>query len=80
MMDTMTRAISKVAEKELGQPIIVENKPETSGSIALNHVLKSKPDGHTLWTCSTTSFIITPHAQRLLYNVLTDITDIITFA
>ena len=46
--DTIARAISDSLSKELGQPIIVENKAGAGGSIATDYVAKSKPDGYTL--------------------------------
>ena len=48
--DVMTRAVSKAAEKVLGQPIICENRPGGGMIVARNYVLKSKPDGYTLGT------------------------------
>lgn len=78
-IDTLTRVICKVAEKELGQPIIVENKPGATGTIGINYVLKAKPDGYTLGTSSTTEYIHTPHMQKSSFNVLTDLTDILAF-
>ena len=45
MTDSVARAISKAAEKELGQTIIIENKAGASGVIGLNYVLKAKHDG-----------------------------------
>ena len=78
MGDTLVRVICRVAEKELGQPIIVENKPGGGGTIALNYVLKSRPDGYTLGGCASTLLIVLPHIRELPYNVLTDITDIAT--
>jgi tripartite-type tricarboxylate transporter receptor subunit TctC len=79
MIDTMTRTICKVAEKELGEPIVVENRPGAAASIGMNYVLKSKPDGYTLGSTTTTSYITTPHTQKVPYNVLTDVTDIMAF-
>jgi tripartite-type tricarboxylate transporter receptor subunit TctC len=79
MADTMTRTICNVAQKELGQPIIVENRPGAGGAVGVNHVLKSKPDGYTLGIASTTNYITYPHTQKLPYDVLTDITDIMAF-
>lgn len=78
-MDIFTRAICKVAEKELGQSIIIENKPGATGMIGMNYVLKSKPDGYTLGTCSIPELIVTPHMQQYPFNVLTDVTDIFPF-
>lgn len=80
MTDTVARIVSKAAEKELGQPIIIENKAGASGSIGLNYVLKSKPDGYTLGTPVTSLFIIVPHQRKVPYNPLTDSTDITTLA
>lgn len=79
MMDTMTRAICMVAEKELGQPIVVENKPGASSAIGMNYVLKSKPDGYTLGVVATSGLTITPHVQKISFNVLTDMVDVLTF-
>jgi len=77
MMDTVTRVICKVAEKELGQPIIVENKPGAAGAIGKNYVLKSKPDGYTLGVTTTGTYLVIPHMRKLPFDVLTDVTDII---
>lgn len=46
--DTVSRAIAPLAEKELGQSIVVTNKPGATGAIALEYVLKQKPDGKTI--------------------------------
>ncbi len=80
MIDTITRALCKAAEKELGQPIIVENKPGATGGIGMNYVVRAKPDGYTLGTTTTSTYIQTPHLQKFPFNVLTDVTDIIVFA
>ena len=40
MSDTIGRIICRIAEKELGQPIIVENKPGAGGLIGANYVFK----------------------------------------
>ena len=73
LQDIMTRAICKVAEKELGQPIIVENKPGANAAIGTNYVLKSIPDGYTLGTNGAATLAINPHLQKFPFNVLTDV-------
>lgn len=77
MMDTITRTICKAAEKEFGQPFVIENKPGGGGSIGMVYVLKSKPNGYTIGVTGTTNFLVTPHLQNLPFNILTDTTDII---
>ena len=45
--DLMARAAAEGAAKELGQPIIVENKPGAGGNVGSSYVAKSTPDGYT---------------------------------
>ena len=67
MSNTITRIICKAAEKELGQPIIIESKPGAAGVIAMNYVLKSKPDGYTLGTPMTSAYTNLPHIRKAPY-------------
>jgi tripartite-type tricarboxylate transporter receptor subunit TctC len=78
LADTVRRVVCSVAEKELGQPIVIDYKTGASGVIALNYVLKSKPDGYTLGGTVTSTYLVGPHMRKLPYDVLTDVTDIIT--
>ena len=79
MGDTLTRLIAKIAEKELGQPIIIENKPGATGTVGMNYTLKSKPDGYTIGTNATSVYNIVPNIRKVPYNPFTDIIDITTF-
>ena len=40
MSDILLRQISSAAEKELGQPIVIDNKPGAGGVVAISYVLK----------------------------------------
>ena len=77
MGDTVTRVMCKNAEKDLGQPIIIETKPGAAGAIGINYVVQSKPDGYTLGMAVTSNYIINPHIRKLSYDTLTSITDIL---
>jgi tripartite-type tricarboxylate transporter receptor subunit TctC len=80
MHDTLMRLLSRAAEKELGQPIINENKTGASGVIAQAYVCKSKPDGYTLATTITGTYTVQPQIRKTPYDPFTDITDIMTYA
>jgi len=46
--DTSTRLIAARMERELGQPIIIENRPGAGGNIGSQVVAKAPPDGYLL--------------------------------
>lgn len=47
-VDVVARAVSQQMQGNLGQPIIVENRPGAGTNIALRALIDSPPDGHTL--------------------------------
>ena len=46
--DTATRIVMKKVGEQLGQTVVVENKPGAGGALAYAEVARSKPDGYTL--------------------------------
>lgn len=76
--DVILRVLCRAAEKDFGQPIVIENKIGGNGAIGMNYVLKSKPDGYTLGLSYTSHYLINPHLRKLPFNVLTDTVDIVT--
>jgi tripartite-type tricarboxylate transporter receptor subunit TctC len=46
--DLTARAVTSVAEKHLGQPMVVELKPGGGGAIGTEQVFQAAPDGYTL--------------------------------
>jgi tripartite-type tricarboxylate transporter receptor subunit TctC len=59
-VDFVARSISEALSKELGQLVIVENKAGANGAIAADYVIKSAPDGNTLWLTSVGAVAINP--------------------
>jgi len=58
-VDLVARLIAKGLTKELGQTVIVENKPGSSGLIGTREVAQAAPDGYTLLAVANT-FISAP--------------------
>jgi tripartite-type tricarboxylate transporter receptor subunit TctC len=62
--DAMTRVWSDCITHEIGQPVVVQNKPGANGVLAINN-LKSQPaDGYTLMSIGMSQMSITPYTYR----------------
>ena len=46
--DTVSRFMGGLIEKDLGVPVVCENKPGASGALAFSYVARRAPDGYTL--------------------------------
>lgn len=77
--DIFTRLMGDIASKDLGQPIIVENKPGAHGIIATHTVLRSKPDGYTLGTSVASQYLIVPYMEKIDFDPMNDPTHIIVY-
>jgi len=49
-VDVASRLVAKRLEEKLGQPVVVDNRPGASGTIALQAAAKASPDGYTIVT------------------------------
>src|SRR3954467_12594227 len=51
--DIMARTLTPALSDELGQPVVVDNRPGAAGSIGAAIVAKAPPDGYTLFLASS---------------------------
>jgi tripartite-type tricarboxylate transporter receptor subunit TctC len=59
-VDVYIRVVQAFAEKQLGKPLIVENRGGANGAIGTEFVKTSKPDGYTLLFNVTSSAVMAP--------------------
>ena len=72
--DLMARLIAPKLGEALGQPVIVENRPGASGTIAAGQVARATPDGLTL-LLDASSFAVNPALfPKLPYDSVTAFT------
>jgi tripartite-type tricarboxylate transporter receptor subunit TctC len=58
--DTTLRLLAEAMSKELGQPIVVENRPGGNGAVAGNAVVAAPPDGYTVLQTVTSTLVLAP--------------------
>jgi tripartite-type tricarboxylate transporter receptor subunit TctC len=75
--DIVARALAPTMGQVLGQPVVIENRPGASGTIAAAEVARAAPDGYTLLMGHTNSNAIAPFVlQNVPYDAATDFTAI----
>src|SRR6059036_433022 len=78
--DIIARTVTERLSPQLGQPIVIENRPGAGGTIGAAVVAKSGPDGTTLFVHSS-SYTVTPSTYKdLPYDTLRDLTGVVPLA
>lgn len=75
-MDAIARVLGDTMSEELGQSIVVENKPGAGGNIGASYVAKAKPDGYTLMIVANGMAVNPALYEKLNYDPITDFTPI----
>jgi len=79
--DTVVRFVAARLQERLGKPVIVENRPGASGTIAATAVARSEPDGHTLLFAVAANLAVAPATLKAPpYDPATAFTPVIEIA
>jgi tripartite-type tricarboxylate transporter receptor subunit TctC len=62
--DIIARLVAQSMSRELGQPVVVENRAGGGGLLAMQAVANANPDGHTLVMTFQAAAVIVPHLKN----------------
>jgi tripartite-type tricarboxylate transporter receptor subunit TctC len=72
--DFFARTVGAQLSTQLGQPVVVENRPGAATIIGTEAVVKSAPDGYTLLLGDTATFAVNPSLyKKLPYDPVKDL-------
>lgn len=74
--DNLVRSIADLAGRELGQPVVVDNKPGAAGVLGANQLVRATADGYTLSILPEPVFRL-PHLQKTQFDPLRDFSYVI---
>lgn len=79
VQDVQSRRLVPRLGELLRQPVIVDNRPGASGSLALEQLLRSAPDGYTM-AMAPVGITVIPHLQKTPYDTLKDFAAVSRFS
>ena len=77
--DILARLISQKLVEQLGQQVLVENRPGADALIATEYVARSAPDGYTLLVGTNGGMTLNPSLYPVPYDVVKDFIPITVF-
>ena len=79
--DIVARTLEPAVSAELGQSLVIENRPGAGGNIGIGAVAKAQPDGYTLGIAAAGVLAVNPHINRNMpFDPLKDLAPITMLA
>jgi len=76
--DVTARIVAEKLSTQLGQQVLVENRPSAGGIVAAQEVARAEPDGHTLLLMSNGNAVSASLFKSLPYDTLADFATVST--
>jgi tripartite-type tricarboxylate transporter receptor subunit TctC len=62
--DVIGRMLQESITKDLGQPIVIDDRPGANGAIGSRYAAKAAPDGYTLLLTASSTFSLNPNIMK----------------
>jgi tripartite-type tricarboxylate transporter receptor subunit TctC len=66
--DLMMRALQEPLSRELGQPVVIVNRPGAASTIGAAEVMNTRPDGYGFGMLTLSSLALVPHTRSVPYG------------
>ena len=74
--DILGRALGQYIGDQLGQPVVIDNKPGAGGAIGTEQIARSAPDGYTFGLGASSTHVLNPMLYKLQYDPVKDFSPI----
>ncbi|MFZ1922447.1 MAG: tripartite tricarboxylate transporter substrate binding protein [Xanthobacteraceae bacterium] len=75
-IDIIARIAAQGLSQQLGQSVVVENRPGAGGALGAEAVVNAPPDGYTLFFAASSNAINTALMKNLSYDFVRDVTPV----
>lgn len=76
--DIVARIVAQNLAERMGQPVVVDNRPGATGTIAAEQVARAAPDGYTVFMATQPTNSVAPHMYaRIGYDPLKDFATVV---
>ncbi len=79
-MDIVARILGDQLSADIGQPVIIDNKPGAGGAIAIQAMLAAAPDGQTIMVTASNVLTEIPHVMKTAFDPIKDVRPVATVA
>jgi tripartite-type tricarboxylate transporter receptor subunit TctC len=79
-MDVVARIVGQQLSVDIGQPVVIDNRPGAGGAIAIQAMLQAPADGQTIMITANNVLTEIPHVMKASFDPLKDVKPIATVA
>ena len=79
-MDVVARIVADQLAADIGQPVVVDNKPGAGGAIAVQAMIAAPADGNTIMMTASNILTEIPHVMKTAFDPLKDVKPVTAIA